>query len=244
MATLSGNAPPPPGATLVKEQLAARLRDAILQGRLASGQRVVEVKWAVEFGVAQGSVREAINLLIAEGFLTKDSGRSARVTRYTRQDVHHIYQVRGALEGLAAGIVTAQQTGLSRLDAAADDLQSAIDARDMKTLIRRDLDFHLTLCELSGNPYLLESARRLLVPLFGFVLLQVVQSGQGPDAWQADLPRHRRMVEIMREGDPAMAAHYVQHCVSGFVDSAYEVWENVGGAVEAHKAGRVRKATG
>jgi DNA-binding GntR family transcriptional regulator len=229
-----------PGS-LLKEQLAARLRDAIVGGRLVPGQRVVEGHWAREFGVAQASVREAINLLIGEGFLTKDAGRSARVTKYTAHDVLRIYQVRGVLEGLAAQLVTAHRTDFAPIEKPLLAMEAAIARGDMQELIRQDLQFHLTLCELSGNQYLVDAARRLLIPLFAFVLLQVIQSGQGPEAWGADLPRHRRMIDIMREGNPAVAGHYVQHCVSGFVASAYEVWDNVGGSVEAHKAGRGKK---
>src|SRR5215471_7455847 len=90
-----------PGA-LLKEHLAARLKQAITSRRLAPGERVIEGKWAKEFGAAQASVREAINLLIAEGFLVKDAGRSARVVNYREQDIVHIYEVRAAMEGLAA----------------------------------------------------------------------------------------------------------------------------------------------
>lgn len=228
----------PATGSLVKEQLAARLREAIVQGRIAPGERVIEGKWAREFGVAQASVREAINLLIGEGFLAKDAGRSARVTKYTEQDVQRIYELRGVLEGLAARLVTARRADLGQMEAALEGMEAAIASRAMSDLVRNDLQYHLCLCELSGNRYLIDAARRLLIPLFGFVLLQVMRSGQGPDAWVADLPRHRRIIEVMREGNPAIAGQYVQHCVSGFVASAYEVWENVGGSVEAHMVGK------
>jgi DNA-binding GntR family transcriptional regulator len=75
-----------PGS-LLKEQVAEQIRDAIIHGDLASGQRVVEGTWARRLGVAQVSVREAINLLIVDGFLVKSAGRSARVPQYTRQDI-------------------------------------------------------------------------------------------------------------------------------------------------------------
>lgn len=86
---------------LPKEQLASALKQVIVTGRLHAGQRVVETVWPQEFSVARASLREAINLLIAEGFLTKDAGRSARVVNYREQDVTHIYKVRAAIEGLA-----------------------------------------------------------------------------------------------------------------------------------------------
>jgi DNA-binding GntR family transcriptional regulator len=49
---------------LIKQNLAAKLKEEIIQGRLAPGQRIVEGLWAKKFGVAQTSVREAINLLL------------------------------------------------------------------------------------------------------------------------------------------------------------------------------------
>jgi DNA-binding GntR family transcriptional regulator len=231
----------PVAAPLLKEQLAASLKEAIVQGRLLPGQRVVEGKWAREFGAAQASVREAINLLIADGFLVKDSGRSARVVRYRDEDVVRIYEVRGALEGLAAQLATARQADLTALDGALHRMGTAVKRGNMKALIEADLDFHLALAGAGGNPLLAEMLRRVLSPLFAFVLLSVLKSRQGPDAWSGDLPRHRRIVEMIREGNPQLALGYVQHCVGCFAASAYRVWENAGGSVEAHTRGKSRR---
>ena len=75
---------------MLKSELAGFLKSSILSGRLLPGERVIEGTWARDAGVAQASVREAINLLIAEGFLVKDAGRSARVPRYTQSDIDRI----------------------------------------------------------------------------------------------------------------------------------------------------------
>src|SRR6202140_182941 len=101
--TREGNALP--SAVLLKESLAAQLREAILSGKLAPGEKIIERRWAREFGAAQVSVREALNILIAEGFVTKGHGRSARVLRLTDSAIIHTYQVRGALEGLSGRII-------------------------------------------------------------------------------------------------------------------------------------------
>src|SRR5258706_16357591 len=68
-ATNEGSALPSSG--LLKESLAAQLREAILSGKLAPGEKIIERRWAREFGAAQVSVREALNILIAEGFVTR-----------------------------------------------------------------------------------------------------------------------------------------------------------------------------
>jgi len=75
------------GNGFVKHDLADRLRTEIMNGSLPTGVRIIEGKWAQKFGVAQGSIREAINILALEGFVNKESGRSARVVHLTEKDV-------------------------------------------------------------------------------------------------------------------------------------------------------------
>ena len=105
---------------MLKAELAGFLKHSILSGRLLPGERVVEGTWAREAGVAQASVREAINLLITEGFLVKDAGRSARVPRYTQSDIDRIYQVRGALEALATRLAAEVRADLTAAEEALD----------------------------------------------------------------------------------------------------------------------------
>ena len=223
-----------PGA-LLKEHLASSIKQAIMQGRLAPGQRVIEGFWAREFGTAQASVREAINLLISEGFLVKDAGRSARVVSYCESDVARIYEVRGAMEGLAAQLACSSRADLSAVGAAYERMEGAVRLRDMKSLIESDLTFHLSLAEASGNPLVVDVLRRLLAPLFAFVQMRVITSGQGPEAWKCDLPRHKLIIRLIREGNPVLAGQFVQHSLTQFAASAYAVWENVDGTGEAHK---------
>ncbi len=209
---------------LVKEHLAERLKAAIVEGRLRAGERVVEGAWAREFGAAQASVREAINLLILDGFLVKNSGRSARVPRYTTEDISRIFEVRGALEGLAAQLAAQACADLSRVEAALFRMEAAMTKGDVKELIDSDLNFHLALGEASGNPLLADMLGRLLRPLFTFILLRTMETHEGTANWVPDLPRHREMIYLMRESDPALAGRFVQHCVGRFVASARAVW--------------------
>ena len=214
--------------SLVKENLAVSLRSAITEGRLLPGQRVVEGKWAREFGAAQASVREAINLLISEGFVVKDAGRSARVVRYTEQDVQRIYEVRTALEGMAALLACQRRSDLQSAEAAVDGMAAAVKSGDLRMLVESDLRFHVGIAEASGNPLLTDLVRRLISPLFAFVLLRVLKSHQGPGIWSEQLPPHRRLIEIIWEGDPALAQQYAQHAMARFADSAHGLW---GGAL-------------
>jgi DNA-binding GntR family transcriptional regulator len=210
---------------LIKQSLAAKLREEIMRGHLAPGQRIIEGHWARKFGVAQTSVREAINLLISEGFATKASGRSARVTSYSEADIAQIYELRGALEGLAANLTTQRQPDLEPLETALKEMRKATKGGDIHHLIETDLNFHLIMCELCGNRFLYAQIRTLLVPLFAFVAMRVVQSHQTAQAWESDLERHKRMIDLIREGDPLAAEFAVRGSMQQFAIRAYTIWQ-------------------
>jgi DNA-binding GntR family transcriptional regulator len=210
---------------LIKESLAAALREKIVSGAIEPGQVIVEGKWAAQLGAAQGSVREALNILAAEGFVRKTPGRRATVTKLTREDVKHIYQVRSSLEGLAARLVVEQRADLGAMEAAWGDMRRASETNDIQQLVNADLRFHLLLCEQSGNGFLLEHARRLIVPLFAFVLMRVYTNRRGSLPWVPSLELHGRLLDVLRLGDPCVAEQFAARTTDRFAAVAYDDWE-------------------
>src|SRR6267143_4013153 len=211
---------------LVKDDLADRLRTEIIKGALPRGMRIVEGKWAQKFGVAQGSIREAINILALEGFVNKESGRSARVVHLTEKDVAQLYELRGALEGLAARLAVEMRPDLSKIQSAVDSMRQASTEGNCEALLQHDLQFHLRLCELSGNPFIVEQSRRLLVPFFAFVRMRVATSGQTTSPWDKDLEAHQRIIDLLREGEDDVAELYVKRAMARFAKNAYDNWQN------------------
>jgi DNA-binding GntR family transcriptional regulator len=214
------------GSGFVKHDLADRLRTEIINGSLPRGVRIVEGKWAQKFGVAQGSIREAINILALEGFVSKESGRSARVVHLTEKDVAQLYELRGALEGLAARLAVQMRPDLSKIQAAVDSMRRAANEGNCETLLQHDLQFHLELCELSGNPFIVEQSRRLLVPFFAFVRMRVAASGQTTSPWDKDLEAHQRIIDLVRDAEGEVAEQYVKKAMARFAKTAYDNWEN------------------
>jgi DNA-binding GntR family transcriptional regulator len=210
---------------LLKHSLAERLRQEILDGTLPLGTRIVEAKWAIKFGVAQASIREAINILAQAGFVSKASGRSARVTHLSEDDVVHIYQLRGAVEGLAARLAAEAKPNLNPLQATMDVMRESASAGNCEALLDCDLLYHLELCELSGNPHVIQHARRILLPFFAFVRMRVAASGQETSAWDKDLEAHQRIIDLIREGEGEIAEQYVKKAMERFAKTAYDNWE-------------------
>src|SRR5258705_8017299 len=221
-ATNEGSALPSSG--LLKESLAAQLREAILSGKLAPGEKIIERRWAREFGAAQVSVREALNILIAEGFVTKGHGRSARVLRLTDAAIIHAYQVRGALEGLAARIIVEQKLSITDLEAAMVDLRLAVEANDVRSVIDRVQRFHVCILTKPGNPFLLENGLRLTVPLYAFTLMRALAKGLDASPWVPHVANHQRIVDAIRMGNPQLAEQVVIHVTNRFMERYLEVW--------------------
>src|SRR6201993_3934101 len=209
---------------LVKKTLAEKLLAEIMNGVLSPGQRVIEGRWAQHFGVAGGTIREAINLLQRDGFVTKEGGRSARVINLTEQDVVQLYQMRGAVEGLAANLAAQAQPDLSNLQSIVDGMQRAAKAKSAPNMLDWDLKFHLELCRLSGNNHLIAYAQPMLVPFFAFVRLRMISGGRGTSVWDKDLDSHQRIVDLVREGDGDMAEQYVKKAMVRFSKTAYDNW--------------------
>jgi DNA-binding GntR family transcriptional regulator len=202
--------------TSVKGNVAGVLWEEIISGRVKPGEPIVEGKWAAKLKVAQASVREALNILAAAGFVQKELGRSARVTMLSDDDVFHIYEVRTSLEGLAARLVAKRRPDLGDLRQTIADMHSALACGNMKTYCDRSLAFHLLLCEKSGNRILLEHAHRLIVPLFAFILLDQHATMYDRDRWRQSLEDHERILQAVASGDPDLAEREVEGIIRSF----------------------------
>jgi DNA-binding GntR family transcriptional regulator len=220
--TTDGTAPPSYG--LLKESLAVQLREAILSGKLAPGDKIIERRWAIKFGVAQVSIREALNILIAEGYVTKGHGRSARVLRLTDRDIIHIYQVRGALEGLAAHIIVERKLPFDDLEIAMGAFREAVEGDDIRSVIGRAQRFHVCLLEKPANPFLREAGHRLVIPLYAFTLMRALSKNLDAGPWARQLGNHQRIIDALRLGNAQLAEQVVIHVTNLFMESSLRVW--------------------
>jgi DNA-binding GntR family transcriptional regulator len=132
------------------------LRDAIISKRLPPGERVSEASLARQLRVSKTPVREALLRLHAIGLVEADGGRGGRIVRPSAELIRHTYEVRGALESLAARLAAERATPAQRsqlLELAAASLAAAQD-QDLDGFRRHDEAFHDVLAAASANSYL------------------------------------------------------------------------------------------
>jgi len=119
-------------STLIRDQVAAYLRDAITSCELKPGSVLVEREICEVTGTSRATVREALRQLQSEGMVVSEVGRGTIVASLTQAEARQIYEVRGALEGLAARLFTtnASETQVEDLSASVERMSEWLDDPD------------------------------------------------------------------------------------------------------------------
>ena len=135
------------------------IREMIAEHRFQPGARLNVEKLRKELGVSRTPVWEAINKLEQEGLVKNIPNRGVYMIELTLQDTLHLYQVREALESLAARLAAVRMNDatIARMAENLTFQERAVEAVDLRTYTRLDYDFHAAVYSSSGNPYLQET---------------------------------------------------------------------------------------
>lgn len=192
------------------------MRELLLTGELAAGQRVSEI-WAVDrLGVSRTPVRAALARLEEEGFLEALPGGGYAVKTFSEHDAFDAIEIRGALEGLAARLAAERGVDEGRL-AALDHILAQIDAvvakpamtqDDFTAYTRLNEAFHQAIAEASGGKVLARQIERAQAMPFahpsGFVKAQG-QHANGHAIFLVAQDQHRCVVDAIRNREGARA---------------------------------------
>jgi DNA-binding GntR family transcriptional regulator len=178
---------------------------AIADGTLLPGQRIRQAELADTLGVSRQPVSHALHLLKRQG-LVEDYGRKGmRVVPLDPIRVMQLYQVREAVDGLAARLAAQRPPDHTALDGLKRQLDAGaqFDATTpIPALVRADTDFHRTLYSLSGNPAIEE----MTGPLWPHLMRSMAMVLRAPDyaarVWRQE---HPAILSRILAGDPVGA---------------------------------------
>ncbi|MBR0698141.1 GntR family transcriptional regulator [Bradyrhizobium lablabi] len=138
------------------DQVYARICDAIIDRTLLPGQRITQNDLAERLGVSRQPVSHALHLLHRQGLVAESGRRGFEVTQLDPQRIRELYEVRGALDALAArlaaGRVRDGSAARARLEAALEAGRAIDGSTPLARLIALDVDFHSAIYRLAGNP--------------------------------------------------------------------------------------------
>jgi DNA-binding GntR family transcriptional regulator len=215
----------------LRDKVVGELRRRIVDGVYEPGDRLTEERLAEDFGVSRNPVREAIRVLEAEGFLTAQPRRGAVVASMSAEDLEDLFDVRGALEVLAARLAAERidPSGAAVLDRL---LARARTTRRVADLAALNTRFHDTVSTMSGNTLL----TGMMEPLHGrlqWVYRQSVEA-RAAKSWA----EHRELATAIRAGDAEAAAAAARAHVTAARQSALAVANGI--AIRA-PAGTIHK---
>nr|WP_272871027.1 GntR family transcriptional regulator [Ruegeria lacuscaerulensis] len=184
----------------------AQLRSMAASFAFKPGERINESALSRDLGASRTPLREALNRLVAEGFVDFHAGRGFFCRALTDERITHLYQARMAIE-----CETARQAALRAESDALDDINASLDSTadeyatcsDPLRLLELDEAFHMNLARLADNPEL----TRLLTTIYDkirFVRAADLRSLQA--AGRTTTERHRIILDLVRNGDAEGAA--------------------------------------
>jgi len=196
------------------------LVDAITDGSLAPGERITQEEIAKQLHVSRSPVLQALRLLKKDGLIEDAPGRGVQVAPMDPQWVGHLYEVRGALDALAARLAAEARVTIDPALIARGRFASQ--SGDLKRIIDADIAFHQTIYTASGNALIAENANRYWVHLRRVMGAVHLRANQRSTIWD----EHEAIAKAISLGDAAQAVllteQHIAHAKTNLVNQLKE----------------------
>jgi DNA-binding GntR family transcriptional regulator len=199
------------GARALGEAVADTIVNAVAQGTLEPGQRLIEADLARQLRVSRVPVREAIKMLQAQGILKVTPHQGTRVAHFDGVAIDQVMEARIALERIAVrdALEVYRQSPrlLDRLREIVARMQRSARWSDWVELRKADVAFHHEICRASGNEIVLnlwEALARRITIIFG----REIASERD---FEVVIRQHEDMIAFLERGDADIARRLESH---------------------------------
>jgi DNA-binding GntR family transcriptional regulator len=196
---------PPPGLI---DRVRDRLLTAVIDGTLAPGERLTQESVAEKLGVSRQPVSHALQVLKSRGLLVEAGKRGLVVAPIDAKRIRDLYQVREALETLAAGLAakrvcdgTASPVEVKKAKDALDQGRKLESSASIGKWVDADVAFHAALHSLSGNPAIGETIADAWLHFMRSMSLVLSASDMRKRVWR----EHAQILDAILAGNAADA---------------------------------------
>lgn len=197
------------------------LRQAIIDGTLEPGERLMEVQLAEALGVSRTPVREALRQLELEGFIVMVPRKGAYVADLSTKDVADVLEIRGALEALAASLAAEriEEEELELLERLLVESKEAAKAKDLELMIKIDTRFHDILYQASRNKRLVQILSNLSEQIQRYRTTSLAYPGRLIHT----LKEHRLLVDALAERNADLASELAREHIENVENVILEI---------------------
>ncbi|MBX3587892.1 MAG: GntR family transcriptional regulator [Ramlibacter sp.] len=187
--------------TALHEQVANRLRQMLVESRIAPGAKLNERELSEVLSVSRTPLREAIKMLAAEGLVELLPNRGAIAVELTESDVLNTFEVMAGLEGQSGELAAQRITDaeLAEIKAMQFEMMAAWTRRDLSNYYRLNAQIHSAINAAAKNPVLTATYRQVNARLQALRF----RSNQDEDKWRRAVKEHEQMVEALAARDAA-----------------------------------------
>ena len=203
----------------------AAVRDGIMQGRFAPGQRLPEADLVSLYDASRGAVRTALAQLESEGIVERERNRGARVRPISLDEAVEITEARAVLEGLCAAKAAARATDgdRKRLRELGEELAETVANTDIMAYSRVNQLVHRAVRDISGH----EIAGRLLDRLRTQSVRYHYTIALLPGRPAIGLQEHLQIIETVCAGDPDVAEQTMRAHLLSVVEALHQLDANL-----------------
>ena len=182
--------------------LVQHIRDEIIRGTFAPGERLRLRDLANQFNVSTQPIRDALSELEAEGLVNSEPRRGAIVAAFTSDELEDIYEIRAALEAMAtrSAVPHLTEETLSAMEQIIDEIDQHMG--EVVKLVQLNFDFHMTLYRASGRGHLCELNANLRNRTAHYLHAYMITLSGMPNAQH----EHRAILKACRAGNAEEAA--------------------------------------
>lgn len=179
------------------------LRQAIITGEFAPGERLMEISLANRLGVSRTPVREAIRKLELEGLVIMIPRKGAQVARITEKNLRDVIEIRTVLEEFAAVLACERidQSGLHDLRQAHEDFICSVENGDILDIVDKDETFHDTIFRATNNDRLISIINNLREQFYRYRMEYVKDIRQRSNL----VEEHRELLDAISSRDSIKA---------------------------------------
>ncbi|MCC5912038.1 MAG: GntR family transcriptional regulator [Clostridiaceae bacterium] len=182
------------------------LREAILEGKLEPGRRLMEIQLAEELGVSRTPVREAIRKLELEGLVIMVARKGAYVADVSVKDIIEVLEIRGAIEGLAASLAAERMTDeeVKELQTLAAEFKDSHVANNIERMIEKDIAFHEKIFVAARNEKLYQISQGLREQVYRFRVRYISEYNKSQEL----VEEHEKIVKAISQRNPKKSYGY------------------------------------
>lgn len=186
--------------------LADTLREQIIQGAFAPGERLSEASLADRLDVSRNTLREAFRVLAQHGLVEHVPHRGVSVASPTTADVIDIYRARRLIEGGVLREASALHPGVTAMRAALERAEDALGRADWTVVGSANMAFHAALVSLADSPRLTRAHDQLAAELrLAFLAIDDPESLHRPF-----VAKNRTVLEALTDEGPARSAEELE----------------------------------